>query len=331
MKRIKLILLLPVFLMGACVPSKKFNDLQAKYNEAIDVNKKCNTQLEDIKTRFESVKNDLDRLNERLTALRADSLETHGLYNKYKVMHNDLNDSYEKLLNNSTIDKDRLASELKQLEQKLKEKENDLNAKEADLKEREKSYALLQANLNKTQGDLDEKDKKVQELTRVLQSKDSAVNALKNSLTKALLSYKDKGMDVSVKNGKVYVSMDEKLLFASGSIVVDSKGKQALLDFANAIKNEKEVSIMIEGHTDDVPIKTAQIKDNWDLSVLRATSIVRLLTGEGSLEPTRIIPSGRGEYFPVDDAKTAAARAKNRRIEIILTPKLDELFKILGN
>jgi chemotaxis protein MotB len=192
------------------------------------------------------------------------------------------------------------------------------------LADKEKSINDLQLNLK-------QKETRVNELQAVLNSKDSAVNALKNSLTKALLGYKDQGLSIAVKNGKVYVSMDEKLLFASGSIVVDKKGKEALLEFAKAINSQVDVGIMIEGHTDNVPIKAGQIKDNWDLSVLRATSIVRFLTEDGKIDPTRIIASGRGEFLPVAENKSAENRAKNRRTEIILTPKLNELFEILGN
>jgi chemotaxis protein MotB len=157
------------------------------------------------------------------------------------------------------------------------------------------------------------------------------VNALKASIQKALLGFKNQGLTVEVRNGKVYVSMEEKLLFKSGSIEVDPKGQQALLELAKALNQNKEVSILVEGHTDNVPMKSPTIKDNLDLSVLRATSISRILTSKGAVDPKRVMSAGRGEHFPIDPADTPEARAKNRRTEIILTPKLDELLSILGN
>ena len=125
--------------------------------------------------------------------------------------------------------------------------------------------------------------------------------------------------------------MEEKLLFKSGSIAVDPKGEQALLALAKALNANNDVSILVEGHTDNVPMKSPTIKDNLDLSVLRATSIARILTTVGSVDPRRVTSAGRGESFPIDPANTSEARAKNRRTEIILTPKLDELLSILSS
>jgi chemotaxis protein MotB len=133
-----------------------------------------------------------------------------------------------------------------------------------------------------------------------------------------------------MKNGKVYVSMDEKLLFRSGSYEVDARGRQALKELAGVLVANKDVNIMIEGHTDDVPYRSGPvIKDNWDLSVLRATSVLKILLEGGNIAPDRLTAAGRGEFQPVDRAKTAEARSRNRRTEIILTPNLDELLKIL--
>ncbi len=125
------------------------------------------------------------------------------------------------------------------------------------------------------------REQRVRELERVLNQKDSAVNALKNTLSKALLGFKDKGLSIDVRNGKVYVSLEEQLLFASGSATVDKKGEEALVELAKALQKQPDINILVEGHTDDVPMKSATIKDNWDLSVLRATSIVKILTEKG--------------------------------------------------
>jgi chemotaxis protein MotB len=178
---------------------------------------------------------------------------------------------------------------------------------------------------------LAEREKKVQELEQVLANKDKAVQDLKNRISNALLNFKENDLTVKVKNGKVYVSLAEQLLFGSGSIEVDQKGVTALQQLAKAVKDQKGINIMVEGHTDNVPIskKSAYMQDNWDLSVMRATSITRILTKAG-VSSTQITASGRGEYVPLAANDTPQNKSKNRRTEIIITPDLDELFKILG-
>lgn len=319
-----LILTFILALAASCVPMRKYQDLEKAYNDAAEKNQSCNTQLDASNKENKQLKELNHAQDKHINNLQIDSSECTARLEKTREDLKQLKQSYETLQKNTEKENQRLDKNLKELEERLNKKELELNKKEQELADKEKNILELQTNLK-------QKEVRVNELQSILNSKDSAVNALKNSLTKALLSYKDQGLSVSVKNGKVYVSMDEKLLFGSGSIVVDKKGKDALIEFAKAINNQPDVGIMIEGHTDNVPIKSGQIKDNWDLSVLRATSIVRILTEDGKIDPTRIIASGRGEHLPVAENKSAESRAKNRRTEIILTPKLDELFKILGN
>lgn len=322
MKKLLLVILIVPF--ASCVSMRKHQDLEKAYNDAVEKNKNCNTQLTEANAENEKLKEQNYYQEKAIGRLRIDSAENTSRLQKTREDLKQLKESYESLQKNLEKENQKMDKELRELEAKLNRKEVELNRKEQDLSDKEKSIDELQRSLK-------QKEVRVNELQAILNSKDSAVNALKTSLTNALLSYKDKGLTVQVKNGKVYVSMDEKLLFASGSIVVDSKGKEALLQFAKVINEQPEVGIMIEGHTDNVPIKSGQIKDNWDLSVLRATSIIRLLTEDGKIDPTRIIASGRGEYSPIVENKSKEDRAKNRRTEIILTPKLDELFQILGN
>lgn len=162
-------------------------------------------------------------------------------------------------------------------------------------------------------------------------AKDKAVNDLKNSISNALLNFKENDLTVNVKNGKVYVSLAEQLLFASGSTEVDAKGVSALQQLAKAIKDQRDINIMVEGHTDNVPIskKTTYMQDNWDLSVMRATAITKILTKAG-LAPAQVTAAGKGEFSPLAPNTTPQSKQKNRRTEIIITPNLDELFKILG-
>ena len=189
----------------------------------------------------------------------------------------------------------------------------------------------LNSALGTTEQDLAGKNARIAELQRVLDEKDAATKALRQRVSDALLGFNAQDLQVNVKNGKVYVSLSEQLLFKSGSTKVDPKGQDALIKLANALKDNKDVNVLVEGHTDNVPIKgvVSGAKDNWDLSVLRATEITRLLTTAG-MDPGQVTPSGRGQYLPVAANDTPQDKALNRRTDIILTPKLDELFSILN-
>ncbi len=177
---------------------------------------------------------------------------------------------------------------------------------------------------------LAEREKSLNELQQVIARQDSITKRLNDVLRNALLGFNSDELSVEVKNGKVYVSMSDKLLFKSGSAAVEAKGKEAIKMLAGVLEKNLDIDILIEGHTDNVPIKTAVYQDNWDLSVARATSIVRILTVEYKIEPTRLTASGKGEYSPRASNETPEGRALNRRTEIILSPKLDEIMKLLN-
>jgi chemotaxis protein MotB len=198
------------------------------------------------------------------------------------------------------------------------------------LKELESSVAGQRQDVTRLQAELEARNARLMEMEEMLYEKDRILENLKNRVAEALLGFEGQGLTVSRKDGKVYVSLDEKLLFKTGSTVVDPNGVRALQQLAVVLANNPDIHIMIEGHTDDVPFrKGSSIKDNWDLSVMRATSIVRILLESSRIEPTRITVAGRGEYLPVDPADTPEARRKNRRTEIILSPDLTELYRIL--
>jgi chemotaxis protein MotB len=171
--------------------------------------------------------------------------------------------------------------------------------------------------------------KRLKRLQDMIQAQKDVMSRLKNSIADAMMSYKTDELNVYIKDGNVYVSLAEKLLFKSGSDVVDPKGKEALKSLALVINNTKDISVMIEGHTDNVPIKTKLFKDNWDLSTARATSIVRILTIDNGFDTNRITASGRGEFHPIKENETAEGRAGNRRTEVILSPDLKEIYKLL--
>jgi chemotaxis protein MotB len=261
---------------------------------------------------------------------------------------------YEDLLarkNELETDKEGLQQDKQTLEQQkatLERERAQLQNEKADLERQKAEYqkslqdALkegksLGENLNMTKSqveklnaDLKVREARLAELQRILDEKDQAVKKLRSKVANALLGFNDKDLTINVRNGKVYVSLAEQLLFNSGSTKVDPKGVDALKKLAMVLQEQKDVNVVVEGHTDDVPISrgTVGMQDNWDLSVLRATEITRILTNAG-VDPERVTPSGRSKYVPLETAATKEARQKNRRTEIILTPKLDELFQIL--
>jgi len=214
---------------------------------------------------------------------------------------------------------------------------NECNAQVKNLKEEKASLqnenALVQNDLKalSTESNMTISDqaKRLKALQDMIQSQRDVMSNLKNSIADALMNYKTDELSVYIKDGNVYVSLEEKLLFKSGSDMVNPKGKEALKSLANVINSTKDITVMIEGHTDNVPIKTNLFEDNWDLSTARATSIVRILTKDYGFDSNRITASGRGEFHPVKTNETDEGRAGNRRTEIILSPDLNELYKLL--
>ena len=171
---------------------------------------------------------------------------------------------------------------------------------------------------------------RLKNLQNIIQSQKDVLSRLKNSISDALMKYKTDELSVSIKDGSVYVSLQEKLLFKSGSDIVDPKGVAALRSLALVLNSTKDINVLIEGHTDNVPIKTMQFKDNWDLSTARATAIVRILTKDNGFDSRRITSSGRSEFRPLNPNDTPEGRAGNRRTEVILSPDLNELYKMLN-
>ncbi|HXI00993.1 MAG TPA: OmpA family protein [Sphingobacteriaceae bacterium] len=221
----------------------------------------------------------------------------------------------------------RLKSDTAHISSRVRDLETKLGSLDAN-------YASLRSNssteINKLIEDLKKREARLTEVEDVLRNRDEATNALKDKLQKALLGFQQSGLSVDIRNGKVYVSLTDKLLFNTGSIVIDDKGKSALQGLATVLKTQPEINISVEGHTDNQRVSNlGQIKDNWDLSVLRATSVARYLSDVEKIENNRITATGKGEHQPLDVTNTAEARSRNRRIEIVLSPKLDELYQLI--
>lgn len=195
----------------------------------------------------------------------------------------------------------------------------------SNLSEQEKLNMLLKEKMEK----LAEREATINKLQAEVDAQNARLQSLLNSVKDALLGFSSDELTVTEKNGKIYVAMSDKLLFESGSAQVNKQGKEALGKLAEVLKKQHDIDVLIEGHTDNKPIKTVQFKDNWDLSVVRATSVVRILTKDYGVNPLQILPCGRGEFMPVDNNESVEGRAHNRRTEIIMAPKLDKLMDIL--
>jgi chemotaxis protein MotB len=201
----------------------------------------------------------------------------------------------------------------------------------AQLEAKEKALAAEQARLDKLKADLQSSSQRLSELEGMMASKDAAMKKLKETLSKALNSFEGKGLTVQQKNGKVYVSMENKLLFSSGSWAVGSEGRRAVVEVGKVLGANQDISVLIEGHTDDDAYGgSGPIADNWDLSTKRATAIVSILSENKNINRENLTAAGRSEYAPVASNTTTEGKSKNRRIEIILTPKLDEISKMLN-
>lgn len=241
--------------------------------------------------------------------------------------------AYEKLLNTQ----DSLNQGWKAAQIKNVNLEDELALLKADTASLGRRLLSLKNNLTSSSSqakqlasDLAEREERLKEVQEILRKRDEASKALKNKLQSALLGFEESGLTVDMRDGKVYVSLTDKLLFPSGSIIIDEKGKQALIELAKVLNTQPEIKIAVEGHTDNQKVRSlGHIKDNWDLSVLRSTSVVRFLTQEQQIDPTRLIASGKGEFIPIDTTDSPEARSMNRRIEIVLSPKLDELYQLI--
>ena len=255
--------------------------------------------------------------------MRAEALRLEAELSSANIRIDDLTESNSKL----TAELETLRNEKAQLENEnatLNERYQKLLADGSA----EASRMLRQLEENQKQ--LRDREERMQELEQMLRAREEAIEAIRRQVADALLGFDGKGLSISTRDGKVYVSMDDKLLFKSGSFQIDPNGAQAVRDLAVVLAETPDINIMVEGHTDDVPYRpNGNLQDNLDLSVKRATTVTRLLLENKDIAPERIVSAGRGEYLPVEKAKTAEARAKNRRTEIILTPKFDELMRML--
>ena len=322
----------------SCVPARQLEDAKAANEKCVSERNKLKKDNEALTTENNELNSVLNKMKIDFTALKNDTLIKGNSYRTLTVQYDKINDLYAKLLENqeklkqsADADAQRAMSMLQQTRTELQNKEDELRSLEARLNKERGNIEAMKIQNELKEKELAEKNAKVAELQAVLNAKDSVMKALRSKISDALRSFEGDGLTVHMKDGNVYVSLDEKLLFKSGSWNVDTKGVQALKNLGEVLEKNPDINILIEGHTDDVPYGgNGNIQDNWDLSTKRATAIVKILLSNSKINPTRLTAAGRGQYLPIDDSKTTEARAKNRRTEIILTPNLNELYNIVN-
>ena len=326
--------ILPIFIiiatLSSCVSPKVVEEIKQQRQQTFQENQEIKKENTSLSTENIELKDKLSRLNSEITQLISDSTTRAISCRQLQSQLDDLNEAYDLLTAKNSQMMSNKAEETKKLLKELQNTREELLKKEDELLTLEQNLSVKQKELLNTQNELIEREKKVMELQSIINRKDSLLSALKDRISSALLGFEGDGLTITQKNGKVYISLEEQLLFASGSWQVDTRGREALSKLSKALENQQDINVLIEGHTDSIPFGgRGQIKDNWDLSVVRATAIVRILTSSSSIDPERLTAAGKGEFVPIQSNSTTVGRSANRRIEIILTPKLYDLYELL--
>ena len=304
-----------------CVSTQQYEALQSQLDEAEEENASLRLSRQDAEIASRELEGKLAKLNDQNTSLNED-IERIGAQAKLlreevarlTELNDALTDQSSGRLSNIAEENRQLLEDVMRIREELQEREDRLNRLERDLNEKS---ALLEA-----------RSQRVEELESLLEARERAAEALRARLAEALLGFQGKGLNVEQRNGKVYVSMEAQLLFPSGSAQVDPVGREALAGLAEVIAEQTDLEIVVEGHTDTDQVRSTSIpRNNWELSVLRATAVVGILLENPGVDPAMLSASGRSEYHPVD----ASDKAKNRRIEVILAPNLDSLYELISD
>lgn len=313
-------ILVSVLLLGAmssCVSSKVYNDLQSRYDSLKGEKEALLDENQTLDSTNNNLENQLNSLQDTYDTLLAERNQLRQDYDATKNNLENLKASYEALEKNSS-------EAIRANVDKNKELLEQLESKERILAQERSSLEALKKQL-------DSRSKRVDELEGLIAAKDQAMKKLKDAISSALLDFEGKGLTVEQRDGKVYVSMENKLLFQSGSWAVNENGRRAVQQLGSVLAKNPDINVLIEGHTDNVPYRgNGPLQDNWDLSTKRATSIVRILLGNSHIDPASLTAAGKGQFVPVAPNSTTSGKAKNRRIEVVLTPKLDEITKLLN-
>lgn len=311
------VLVVVIVVLASCVSPKVYKELEAKYANLKNENRKLSNENETLLSAKNAAENELKQIQAAYEEALANRDKLQADYNATKANFDNLKSSYDALEANSSA---AIAENSKKNRELL-----------AQLEAKEQALAAENARLEKLKKELEDRSNRVAELENVIASKDAAMTALKDAISRALTDFEGKGLTVEQRDGKVYVSMENKLLFSSGSWSVGSEGRRAVEQLGSVLGDNPDIAVLIEGHTDNVPYKgSGQLSGNWDLSTKRATAIVNILRENATINPENLTAAGRGEFAPIASNDSAEGKAKNRRIEVVLTPKLDELSKLLN-
>jgi len=324
--------LLTVLLTISCVPGKKFKTLQdtsKNYMNERDEFKAENINLEmknrELEAKISQYEKEISTVEQEIESVNAQRDKALEDFSNISARYNELQTAQEDLIRGNVKETQKLLTELQAAQASLQNKE-DL------LRQLEETLDTKKASLDELTFELEKRNARMLELEKILDAQKHIVQDLKNKVSEALLGFENNGLTVTMKNGKVYVSLEEELLFKSASWEIDANGKNALRKLAGVLARNPDIQITIEGHTDNVPYNPGggQLKDNWDLSVKRATTVVRTLLDGSGIDPKRLTASGRSEFVPVDARNTSDARQKNRRTEVVLTPDLTPLYELIN-
>lgn len=318
------VLLLVGSLSISCVSKKVFEDLESRYARLRKENRELSSDLAQAKKDLKQYKADYEATRAALEETTTDRDKLASDYTTTKNNLDALQASYDALEQNSSAS---IAENSKKNRELLAE----LETKQQQLTDNQTALEAEQRRLEQLQQDLADRSARIDELESLIAAKDANLRRLKDAISKALTDFEGKGLTVEQRDGKVYVSLENKLLFDSGSWTVGANGRTAVVELGKVLGTNPDIAVLIEGHTDNVPYTgTGNLKGNWDLSAKRATAIVTILRENKDIDPKNLTAAGRGEYAPVAPNDTAENKAKNRRIEVILTPKLDEVTKLLN-
>ena len=305
--------------LAACVPARQMEEMTSKKEQLEAENQTLKASNQNLESQLAEMTTNYDTYKEKHDLLISDTTEFGTRFRQIKSQYDKLNELNDLLASkNTSIIRD-AAAENQRLLDELEKTRIELQKKEDDLDKKENNLSLLTEELQ-------EREQRLTEMQELLARQESASNALKDKIAKALLGFKDKGLTVNQRNGKVYVGMEANLLFPSGSTVINQEGKKAIIDLALALEDQGDLEIIVEGHTDTDKLASANIpRDNWELSVLRSTAVVKIMTENSKVDPKILSAAGRSEYIPVDPED----KSKNRRIEVIISPNLDELYQVI--
>jgi chemotaxis protein MotB len=321
----KSILYISALLLGlsACVTPKIHNTLVAEHESTKSALISAEKKELSLNGKLEESEGTIVALRAQISDLRNDSLQNGKSLASLQSKYTQLSDAYDLLTSKNSSYMANKAKETKKLLEQLEQAQLELFAKEDELNKLSNSLSLKEE-------ELEVRSARVTELETIINKKDSMVTALKQSISNALIGLEGDGLTIEQRNGKVYISLEEDLLFASGKYEVNSGGIAALNKLATALASQKDLEILVEGHTDSIPLRgKGMVKDNWDLSVMRATNVVKVLLKNPTLDPLQLTAAGRAEFVPIESNKTSDGRGANRRIEMILSPNLDDLFELL--